>query len=501
MNLFRSNTRTPLVSDLFIAVLFALVGLCFLQIAKAQDGGYPNNNTAEGDFALSTIIGNPDAGTGAYNTAIGFEALFSDTTGVGNTATGIQALTVNTTGSFNTANGNQALYRNTTGNFNTALGDSALNYNQTGGSNTATGYQALASNQAGNFNTATGTGALYFNESDQNTAHGAFALYSNTTGFANTALGENALYTNTIANNNTAAGHDALTSNTTGSANTAVGDSSLNFNTDGYFNMATGASALFFNTGGYYNTASGVLALERNTTGYYNTATGNEALINNTTGYNNIAVGAFAGSALTTGNNNIDIGNQGGVGESNTIRIGIQGAQTNTFIAGVSGTTVAKSLAVFVDASGHLGVKASSQRFKDDIKPMNKSSEAILALKPVTFRYKKQIDPEGTPQFGLVAEDVAKVNADLVVRDTDGKPYTVRYDAVNAMLLNEFLKEHRKNEEQEATITALSANDSKQEATIAQQQKQIDALSTALQKVSAQLEVSKPAPQTVANNQ
>ena len=171
-------------------------------------------------------------------------------------------------------------------------------------------------------------------------------------------------------------------------------------------------------------------------------------------------------------------------GESSKIRIGRQGTHNGTFIAGISGVAGTGSHVV-VNAMGKLGVAASSARFKDDIKPINKASEAIHALKPVTFRYKKEVDPEGVPQFGLVAEEVEKVNPDLVVRDADGEVYTVRYEAVNAMLLNEFLKEHRKNEEQEATI--------------ARQQKQIDALTAGLQKVSAQLEANNRAPQVVNN--
>ena len=155
---------------------------------------------------------------------------------------------------------------------------------------------------------------------------------------------------------------------------------------------------------------------------------------------------------------------------------------TATFIAGISGTAVVGD-AVVVDAKGQLGTATSSARFKNDIKPMDKASESILTLKPVTFRYKS--DSKGAPQFGLIAEEVAKVNPDLVVRDRKGEIYSVRYEAVNAMLLNEFLKEHRKNEEQEATIARLG--------------KQIEALTAGLQKVSAQLEASKPAPQMVNN--
>jgi uncharacterized coiled-coil protein SlyX len=154
-------------------------------------------------------------------------------------------------------------------------------------------------------------------------------------------------------------------------------------------------------------------------------------------------------------------------------------------------------LAVFVDANGKLGTSTSSARFKDDIKPMANASESILALKPVTFRYTKELDPNGVPQFGLVAEDVEKVNPDLIARDDQGKPYSVRYEAVNAMLLNEFLKEHRTVQEQEATIAQLKFAVAKQESTAVQQQKQIEALTAGLQKVSAQLELNRPAPQAV----
>src|SRR5205814_2591240 len=169
----------------------------------------------------------------------------------------------------------------------------------------------------------------------------------------------------------------------------------------------------------------------------------------------NIALGDSAGTNLTTGSNNIDIGNKGKAGESQYIRIGTKGTHTHTLVAGISGATVAGGVGVIIDTNGHLGTVVSSERFKDKVKPMDKASEVILALKPVTFRYKKELDPAGIPQFGLVAEEVEKVNPDLVARDADGKVYTVRYEAVNAMLLNEFLKEHRKVEEQQVWITGL----------------------------------------------
>ena len=390
MNLFRSKTTTPLTRDsisrsplrhgLFLIPLalawFALSPTAQAQLSPAPDGGYPNDNTAEGTDALFSLT------TGTENTAIGFDALFSNTTGDSNTATGSIALTSNTTGVRNTANGFAALNSNTTG--------------------------------------------------ERNTATGRAAMVNNTTG-----------------NNNTAHGHDALFSNTTGNSNTAAGY---------------------------------------------------DALLNNTTGVGNIALGNFAGSNLTTGDQNIDIGNVGVAAEANTIRIGTLGTQTATYVAGINGAGVT-GVAVKINAAGQLGTAPSAARFKDEIKPMDKASEAILALKPVTFHYKKEIDPEGIPQFGLVAEEVEKVNPDLVVRDANGKPYTVRYEAVNAMLLNEFLKEHHTVQEQEATIAQLKSTAAKQGVTIAREQKQIEALTAGLQKVSTRLELRSPAPRKVVSNQ
>ncbi len=326
-----------------------------------------------------------------------------------------------------------------------------------------------------------------------NTAEGDGALSSVTTGFRNTANGFSALFSNTTGVENTANGFEALYSNTTGGDNTANGFTALYSNT-GYDNTANGASALFFNTTGGRNTANGSAALYFNTTGSDNTANGVDALFFNTTGSSNIALGFQAGLNITTGSNNIDIGNSGVGADSSTIRIGTVGTQTNTFIAGIYNATIAKGLAVKVDSSGHLGTVSSSERFKDAIKPMDKASEAILALKPVTFHYKKELDPEGIPQFGLVAEQVEKVNPDLVARDADGKVYTVRYEAVNAMLLNEFLKEHRTVQEQKATIAQLKQD-------FADQKKQINALAAGWQKVSAEVEISRPAPQTALNDQ
>jgi hypothetical protein len=341
---------------------------------------------------------------------------------------------------------------------------------------------------------------------NQNTAEGDDALFNLDTSQStyNTAIGFEALYNTTTGSANTAIGTTALYLNTTGFANTATGIQALISNTTGHDNTANGIEALFYNTTGNDNTANGAFALFNNTTGNDNTANGLDALSHNTTGSSNIALGLEAGAKLTAGDNNIDIGNAGVADESSRIRIGTKGTHRSTFIAGINGVTVAGGVGVIVDTNGHLGTIVSSARFKDAIKPMDKASEAILALQPVTFRYKHELDPEGIQQFGLVAEQVEKVNPALVARDEQGKPYTVRYEAVNAMLLNEFLKEHRKVEALEATVAHLKSAETQQkdlQATVAHQQKQIEALTAGLQKVSAQVEMSKPESHMVANNQ
>jgi hypothetical protein len=349
--------------------------------------------------------------------------------------------------------------------FNTAEGQNALFSRTTGVANTGVGWYSLWGNTDSSYNTAVGAGALLFNTADNNTALGATALLFNTTGSANTATGATAFLNNSEGSGNTANGWGALSHNNgnppDGSANTAVG-----------------AGALFSNTAGDSNTAIGENALVSNTTGSGNTAVGVRALDHNTSGNLNIALGVNAGHDVITAQNAICIG------------LNVFGADVgdSCYIGNIFGKTSASGAAVYVNSNHKLGTLTSSRRFKDDIKPMERVSEALFALKPVTFHYKKEIDPAGMQQFGLVAEEVEKVNPDLVVRDKGGKPYSVRYDQVNAMLLNEFLKEHRKNDEQESKIE-------QQEAKIARQEKQIEALTAGLQKVSAQLELSKTAPQ------
>jgi len=378
-------------------------------------------------------------------------------------------------------------------NFTTAEGQNALFSLTTGAANTAVGWRSLFSDTEGSFNTATGAGTLLLNTSSQNTAFGAAALLFNTTGLSNTAVGAAALLHNTIAEGNTATGAFALSTNTTGHSNTAIGrgalqnnmsgdqntaigDQALFLDTTGHSNTATGSLALFVNNG-IQNTANGAAALGSNSTGNANTAIGDAALINSTAGSGNIALGAIAGDNVTTADDVICIGAPGA------------NVSNSCYIGQIFGQTSSGGTAVFINSNGRLGTTTSSRRFKEEIRPMDKASEALFSLKPVSFHYKKEIDPAGTSQLGLVAEDVEKVNPDLVVRDKEGKPYSVRYEQINAMLLNEFLKEHRKNEQQRKDF----------EAAIAQQQKQMEALSAGLQKVSAQLELSKAAPQVVKN--
>ena len=311
------------------------------------------------------------------------------------------------------------------------------------------GFISLRSNTTGQLNTAIGAGALLANTADQNTATGAGALLSNTTGTGNTADGAVVLFSNTGGNGNTATGNSALFTNTTGSQNTAIGAGALLSNTADA-NTATGHRALFNNTTGLQNTAIGASALRSNTTGGFNTAVGTGALVNNSTGDGNVALGAGAG-ANSTGGHNIALGTfaADAVTTANgVICIGTSGANVDdSCYIGNIWQQSGGSQAVYVNASGKLGAQVSSRRFKDEIKAMEETSEVIYRLKPVSFRYKPEIEPTRPVGFGLVAEDVEEISPDLVTHGADGQLSSVRYDAVSAMLLNEFLKEHRKVEE------------------------------------------------------
>jgi len=339
------------------------------------------------------------------------------------------------------------------------------------GGNTAEGHLALA-----NLNTSAG---LY------NTAVGVYSLLSITDGDFCTALGAGTLFANT-ADENTATGAGALFSHTDGGGNTANGAFALFSHTSGIDNTVVGDRALLLSTTGGFNTAVGEAAMLNNDTGSSNVAIGVQALGNNISGSNNIVLGNVAGSGVTTANDVICIGAGG------------ENVDSSCYIGGIFNATSSGGTAVFINSAGKLGTSTSSQRFKEAIKPMEQASAALFALKPVSFHYKKEIDPQGTKQFGLVAEEVEQVNPDLVVRDKEGKPYTVRYDQVNAMLLNEFLKEHRKVEELEAMVARQQKSF---ESKVAEQRQQIDALTLAVQKISAQVDMNTAASKVVVRSQ
>jgi uncharacterized coiled-coil protein SlyX len=437
------------------SIILGLSGLaCFAlfriaqAVVPAPDGGYPGFNTAEGQNALFGLT------TGVWNTALGAFTLSSDTTGNGNTAVGINVLRNNVTGAFNTGVGLNALFANN--------GDPTV-------------------------------GAA-----SQNSAFGTYALFHNTTGSGNSGFGSGALTFNTTGYDNVATGLQALEHNINGIGNTATGTYALLNNNAGSNNTASGIAALINNTAGNFNTANGVQALFSNTTGTNNTAIGTNALVNNTIGSNNIAVGFGAGSNIHTASDTICIG-AAGVDATDGCYIG------HVFEESLD----PDNLAMAIDVHGKVGTVPSSQRFKDDIKPMEKASEAILELKPVTFHYKN--DAKHTPRFGLIAEEVANAEPNLVARDKEGKPYSVRYDQVNAMLLNEFLKEHKRVDgqnckldqqertirEQEATIAELKCIAAKQEKGMAALAARVKEQDSKIQKVSAQIEMSKPAPKVV----
>lgn len=369
---------------------FAVAGLA---ISSAVAAECIDTNTCLGDGALAV-------NENTENTAIGFIALGANTLGSENTAVGAEALRLNTRGAFNTA-----------------VGKSALQENTTGIANTATGRWALERNSTGSFNTAFGYGSLQINDlGRQNTAIGILALQTNIDGSFNTATGAQAMLG--------------------GPRFFAIGDN----------NTATGAFALMSIADGHSNTATGLNAARQNTTGDYNTAIGAGALKNNETGIRNVALGYQAG-IRTRGSNNIVIGSgtKGKAAENGVIRIGSGTFQRKAFIAGVRGvkTSLANATAVFIDGNGQLGTIKSSRRFKEDIQPMGSVSERLFALKPVIFRYKDADDNGEKPvEFGLIAEDVAKVFPELVIYEDNGAPETVSYHLLATLLLNEFQKQH-----------------------------------------------------------
>ena len=438
-------------------IAFAVAALAVSLVAQAvvppPDGGYPNFNTAEGQNALLSLT------TGVGNTAVGWFSLSSDLDGSFNTAVGAGTLLLNIgdqstgEGVENTAVGTAALLLNTTGSRNTALGVLALENNDTGSNNTAIGSEALA---------------------------------NSITGVDNTAVGQSALSSNTNGDNNTATGYAALFSNTFGRANTANGYLALRSNTSGSFNTALGRVALTNHQTGDFNIAIGNQAVEHQTSGEGNTFIGSGVAPGFTTGDNNIVLGRGAGSTLLTGSGNVIIG----------AGVGTAGGQNNqTWIRNIRDTPQpvgAGVNVVTIDSGGRLGHDVSSCRYKKDIKPMDKVSEMLFALEPVTYHYKKEIDPTGSIGYGLIAEDVAKLNPDLALRNAKGEIEGVHYQQINMMLLNEFLKQHRKVQELETTVAQQAKGMEVLTAQLKEQAAQI-------QKVSAEIVVNKPAPQLAAH--
>jgi hypothetical protein len=404
------------------------------------------------------------------NAFLGF-AGNSTTAGTGNTGVGSSALSANTTGISNTAVGASALSASTTAKDSSAFGWFALPANTTGAQNQAFGTGALFSNTTGSSNSAFGLAALYNNTTaNNNSAFGYAALHANTLGTQNQGFGYEALFANTTGNGNAAFGTGALYQNTTGGTSTTTGG-----------NSAFGNFALLANTTAGGNSAFGFSALTANTIGANNVAVGSAALASLASGSGNVAIGTGAGGNLNAAeSNDIYIGSSGIAGESNAIRIGFIGTITSAYIAGISGKTSANGVDVLVNGAGQLGTVKSSLRYKHQVADMGAESDVLMKLRPVAFYYKPELDDTQTRQYGLVAEEVAKVAPELVVFGEDGTPETVRYHFVNAMLLNEVQRQRQRIEEQQKT-------NEEQSNTITQQHAEIQDLSARMAKLETRL--------------
>jgi hypothetical protein len=403
--------------------LALLSGAAFGQVPASNDTSDPYLNTGMGTGALSAIT--PTAGTncvesGECNTAVGYSALASLTTGYSNTA----------------------------------VGEGAMQQSKAVNFNTAVGLQALSAN-SGNNNTGVGSSALYANEGNNNTGVGYSALFQSSTGSNNSAVGYDALagafLVGVSGSNNTAIGASALQAETTGGSNTASGQNALADNATGGFNTATGSAALYNNVSGSNNTADGEGALYE-TTGGNNTAVGQNALRVLTTGTGNIALGYQSGDNVTTGSNNIEIGNAGVAADTAVIKIGTQGSQTKAYIAGIYYSGVSSGLPVYVNSAGQLGYSSSSERYKTNVHSLASNTEKLARLRPVSFNAKT--DPNGTIQYGLIAEEVEKVYPELVIHDSEGTIQGVRYDELAPILLNVVQRDHEHAQAQDVTIAA-----------------------------------------------
>ena len=462
---------------MFTSILLALAWFAISPVAMARPTPTP---TPTATPPLGEDRGNDNSA------AENVDALNISTTGQYNTAHGWYTLSANATGTDNTANGAYALFSNTTGWRNTAVGAWSLQANTTGSANIAVGDAALLRNTSGAWNVAVGDGTLV----------------DNTTGWSNTAVGGDGLSANTTGLENTAMGAAALESNTTGSGNVAVGAGALSYRTDASYqlqgaNTAVGYYALGYTgaewgtgSGGDGNTAMGDRAMEYNVDGSFNCAFGLLALSadnGETDGSGNTAIGNRAGYGLRTGVGNVYIGEQERARDPNE--------NYHTYIHNINTTSVSGGAAdtVTIDLNtGLLGHLTSSRRHKEDIKAMDSTSELLYRLRPVTYRYKKEIDRDQALDYGLIAEEVAEIDPNLALRNAKGEIESVRYNAINVMLLNEFLKEHKAFVEEQAKVKKLEAGLTDLLATVKEQATQIE-------KVSAQIQSRRPI-QSLARN-
>jgi hypothetical protein len=441
-------------------------------------------------FAAALIALAPGKSFAQNNTKMGTDALRYNTTGHDNSAFGDQTLKNSETGTYLTGFGHQSLVGSYHSHQNTGIGAHSVSGGNvvTGFGNTGCGSLSLDGLTAGHYNTAIGFKALRVNGGGtSNTAIGSTCLESNTLGSDNTAVGATCMTNNMTGNSNTAVGMGTLRNNVAGSYNTAIGGGPTfttavpsNGNTShGQFSMqnATGNQCVAFGDNAMINARGGAV---------WNVAVGSEAL-RVCNGRDNIAIGKLAGNNLLGDVYNIHIGTRGSVGDNHTVRIGQSALQKHAYLAGVHGATSAGGVRVFVNANGRLGTLTSSRKFKTDIADMSSASDVLRNLRPVSFHYNTEIDREQVPQFGLIAEEVADVASDLVARDANGDIYTVRYDAVNAMLLNEFQKQHQLVRTQDAQRSDIKVQLDEQKKTIALQQEKLQELSRRASDLMAQM--------------
>ena len=446
-------------------------GTTWSSTAPAAGGATSINGLSDG-YSVGESVG---LGTGALanddgstnkNVAVGYQALYTNTSGGRNTATGQIALYSNTTGSKNVANGMYSMFANTTGD-----------------RNTASGYKSLLSNTTGSKNTATGTNSLYLNTTGIfNTASGYESLKQNTTGDANTATGSYALKENTTGTVNTASGYLALRGNTTGYQNTATGSYSLFNTTSGYANTATGVNAMRSNQTGKLNTATGCTALRQNTTGINNTASGYGALYGCTTGSNNTAMGRNSGQNLTTGDENTFYGHHSGKGVTTGLQNTFIGKEAGFAVGAITGyrqtclgansnpssTSVNDEVTLGSSNTGSLRCQVttitalSDERDKTDITDLDAGLDFINCLRPVDFTWNMRDGGKvGIPDVGFIAQELQqaqitnnKVIPQLIMDENPDK-LEAGYGALLPVMVKAMKELSAKNDALEARLAVL----------------------------------------------